>query len=71
MTGNYETANIKDFSYGVSDRGASIRIPLGVVNDGWKGYLEDRRPASNADPYLITNLLTSVINEVDVLEHNY
>jgi len=71
LTGDYETANIDEFSYGVSDRGASIRIPLGVVNDNWKGYLEDRRPASNADPYLITKLLTSVISEVDALVDNY
>ena len=65
LTGEYETANIATFSYGVSDRGASIRIPLGVVNDGWKGYLEDRRPASNADPYLITKLLSETLKEVE------
>ena len=65
LTGEYETANINDFSYGVSDRGASIRIPLGVVNDEWKGYLEDRRPASNADPYLITKLLSDALIEVE------
>ena len=41
------------FSYGVSDRGASIRIPVGTVEDGWKGRLEDRRTASNADPYKV------------------
>ena len=64
LTGEYETANISTFSYGVADRGASIRIPLGVVNDGWTGYLEDRRPASNADPYLITKLLSDSLKEV-------
>jgi len=53
LTGKHETASIKDFSYGVGDRGASIRIPTLVVNNGWKGYLEDRRPASNGDPYKI------------------
>ena len=37
----------------VSDRGASIRIPVGTVEDGWLGRLEDRRPASNADPYKV------------------
>jgi glutamine synthetase len=53
LTGLHETQSIDQFSYGVSDRGASIRIPVGTVNNGWKGYLEDRRPASNADPYRV------------------
>lgn len=52
LTGLHETQHISKFSYGVSDRGASIRIPVQTVVDGWKGYLEDRRPASNVDPYL-------------------
>ena len=50
LTGDHETCSINEFKYGVSDRGASIRIPMGVANEG-KGYLEDRRPASNVDPY--------------------
>ena len=50
LTGLHETCSINEFRYGVSDRGASIRIPMGVQNDGC-GYLEDRRPASNVDPY--------------------
>lgn len=50
LTGLHETCSIKEFRYGVSDRGASIRIPLAVANDGC-GYLEDRRPAANIDPY--------------------
>jgi glutamine synthetase len=53
LTGLHETAHISDYSYGVSDRGASIRIPIGTVENGWKGRLEDRRPASNADPYKV------------------
>lgn len=53
LTGKHETQSIEQFSYGVSDRGASIRIPIGTVEDGWKGRLEDRRPASNADPYKV------------------
>jgi glutamine synthetase len=53
LTGKHETASILDFSYGVSDRGASIRIPVGVPANGWKGYLEDRRPNSAADPYKV------------------
>ncbi|MDW3192856.1 MAG: glutamine synthetase beta-grasp domain-containing protein [Cytophagales bacterium] len=51
LTGQHETQSIDQFSYGVSDRGASIRIPVATVENGWKGWLEDRRPASNADPY--------------------
>lgn len=51
LTGLHETQSIDKFSYGVSDRGASIRIPVSTVTDGWKGRLEDRRTASNADPY--------------------
>ena len=53
LTGKHETQSISDFSYGISDRGASIRIPIMVVQKGWKGWLEDRRPASNADPYKV------------------
>ena len=53
LTGLHETQSIDDFSYGVSDRGASIRIPIYTVDHDWNVYLEDRRPASNADPYRI------------------
>ena len=53
LTGLHETQSIDTFSYGVSDRGASIRIPIYTVEHNWNGYLEDRRPASNADPYRI------------------
>ncbi len=67
LTGGFETADINTFTYGVSDRGASIRIPIGVVNDNWKGYLEDRRPASNADPYKITKLLCETLSRIDKL----
>jgi len=67
LTGEFETADINTFSYGISDRGASIRIPIGVVNDEWKGYMEDRRPASNADPYKITKLLSEILITVGEL----
>lgn len=53
LTGEHETQSIDQFSYGVSDRGASIRIPIMTVENGWKGWLEDRRPSSNGDPYKI------------------
>lgn len=54
LTGEHETASINDFSYGVANRGSSIRIPRFTDRDG-KGYFEDRRPASNMDPYLVTS----------------
>ncbi|ARF08831.1 glutamine synthetase [Catovirus CTV1] len=60
LTGNHETSNINDFSYGVSHRGCSIRIPLLVVKEN-KGYLEDRRPASNMDPYLVVGKLLETV----------
>jgi len=53
LTGRHETAPITQFSWGVANRGASIRVPRQTEKDG-KGYFEDRRPASNADPYLVT-----------------
>ena len=65
LTGLHETQHIDEFSYGVSDRGASIRIPIATVENNWKGYLEDRRPASNADPYLITSQLFKAIVEAE------
>jgi glutamine synthetase len=60
LTGKHETQAIDQYSYGVSDRGASIRIPIGTVDDGWKGRLEDRRPASNADPYKVASIIVKI-----------
>ena len=56
LTGLHETCSIKEFRYGVSDRGASIRIPMQTANDGY-GYLEDRRPSANMDPYKVCAIL--------------
>lgn len=56
MTGLHETASYDAFSYGVADRGASVRIPR-ATETAKRGYLEDRRPASNADPYAVTGEL--------------
>ncbi|MEQ8439052.1 MAG: glutamine synthetase GlnII [Ilumatobacter fluminis] len=61
LTGSHETAPWDQFSYGVSDRGASIRIPWQVEKDG-KGYAEDRRPNANMDPYTVSRLITETIN---------
>ena len=66
LTGEHETASITDFSYGVSDRGASIRIPIATVENGWKGWLEDRRPASNGDPYKIAGRIIKTINSTNL-----
>ena len=63
LTGKHETQSINEFSYGVSDRGASIRIPIGTVEDGWKGRLEDRRTSSNADPYKVAAAIIKTTKE--------
>lgn len=66
LTGLHETASITEFSYGVSDRGASIRIPIATVEKGWKGWLEDRRPASNGDPYKIAARIIKTVKSAEV-----
>lgn len=66
LTGKHETASIHDFSYGVSDRGASIRIPIATVQRGWKGYLEDRRPNSAADPYKVAARIIKTVKSVSL-----
>jgi glutamine synthetase len=66
LTGKHETAAIHDFSYGVSDRGASIRIPLATVEKGWNGYLEDRRPNSAADPYKVAARIIKTVKSASV-----
>jgi glutamine synthetase len=61
LTGLHETQSIDKFSYGLADRGASVRIPHSFVNNGYKGYLEDRRPNSAADPYLVAGRILKTI----------
>ncbi|MBI2444742.1 MAG: glutamine synthetase beta-grasp domain-containing protein [Candidatus Magasanikbacteria bacterium] len=66
LTGAHETCAIGEFRYAVSDRGASIRIPMFTAKDG-SGYLEDRRPAANMDPYQVcARLLQTVCGEAKV-----
>ena len=60
LTGLHETCSISDFKYGVSDRGASVRIPMDTSKNGF-GYLEDRRPAANMDPYEVCSCLLETI----------
>ena len=65
LTGLHETQSIDKFSWGVADRGASIRVPHSFVkNDAYKGYLEDRRPNSQGDPYQIASRVLKTISEV-------
>jgi glutamine synthetase len=64
LTGKHETAAIDQFSYGVADRGASIRVPHSFVNNEYKGYLEDRRPNSQGDPYQIASQILKTIASV-------
>ena len=63
LTGKHETQSIDKFTYGVGDRGASIRIPTSVKDNHYIGYLEDRRPAANADPYLVIGSLSKILKE--------
>ncbi|GJN30749.1 hypothetical protein PR202_gb19084 [Eleusine coracana subsp. coracana] len=56
LTGRHETADINTFKWGVANRGASIRVGRDTEKDG-KGYFEDRRPASNMDPYVVTSMI--------------
>ena len=62
MTGKHETADYNTFNFGVANRGASVRIPRKVNFEG-KGYFEDRRPAANMDPYLVTSIMLETIGE--------
>jgi glutamine synthetase len=65
LTGKHETASINEFSYGVANRGCSVRIPRDTNAKGY-GYFEDRRPASNVDPYVATaKIMSTVMENVD------
>lgn len=60
LTGKHETSSIHQFSAGVAHRGASVRIPRQVADDGY-GYFEDRRPSSNCDPYSVTEAIVRTV----------
>ncbi len=64
LTGKHETASIDSFSWGLGDRGASIRLPMGFIKNGYRGYMEDRRPNSMGDPYAIASQILKTISEV-------
>ncbi|KAG8500509.1 hypothetical protein CXB51_002682 [Gossypium anomalum] len=61
LTGRHETADINTFSWGVANRGASIRVGRDTEKDG-KGYFKDRKPASNMDPYVVTSMIAVEIS---------
>jgi glutamine synthetase len=61
LTGRHETGSIDTFTYGIANRGASVRIPRECGQKGY-GYFEDRRPASNADPYQITGIMMETVS---------
>jgi glutamine synthetase len=64
LTGLHETQSIDKFNYGIANRGASVRVPHSFVNNGYKGYLEDRRPNSQGDPYAIAGRILQTIATV-------
>jgi len=76
LTGQHETSSCEKFSWGCGNRAASFRIPTQVMKDNGKGYVEDRRPASNIDPYIVSGIIfdTSVLDEekshsAEMVEH--
>jgi len=66
LTGQHETQAMDTFNYGLADRGASIRIPHSFIRNGYRGYLEDRRPNSLGDPYRIAGRILQTIETVPV-----
>jgi glutamine synthetase len=64
LTGLHETQSIDKFNYGVANRGASVRVPHSFVNNDFRGYLEDRRPNSQGDPYKIASRILQTIATV-------
>lgn len=56
LTGAHETSSRDEFSYGIGSRAASVRIPTSTAA-AKKGYIEDRRPASEIDPYVVGSII--------------
>lgn len=56
LTGHHETASMEKFSWGVANRGASVRVGNDTAQKK-KGYFEDRRPAANMNPYVVTSMV--------------
>jgi len=68
LTGEHETSGMKEFSFGYSTRDTSVRIPAQAIIDG-RGYFEDRRPASNCDPYLVASKMLDTVYQEEVVEN--
>jgi len=64
LTGLHETQSIDKFNWGVANRGASVRVPHSFMKNDYKGYLEDRRPNSQGDPYQIVSRVSKTISSV-------
>ncbi len=64
LTGLHETQSIDKFNWGVANRGASVRVPNSFIPNGYRGYLEDRRPNSQGDPYKIASRILQTITTV-------
>jgi glutamine synthetase len=60
LTGHHETSSMDKFSWGVANRGVSVRVTR-EVHEAKKGYFEDRRPSANADPYAVCNALICTV----------
>jgi glutamine synthetase len=69
LTGKCETSSLEKFTYGIADRSASVRIPYKVHDEGY-GYLEDRRPNANIDPYRVANIILKTTHLSPVLSYN-
>jgi glutamine synthetase len=67
LTGEHETSSFSKFSYGAGNRAASFRIPSQTYAAKGKGYIEDRRPSSNIDPYVVTSIIldTACVDELE------
>ena len=70
MTGAHETSSMDKFTWGVANRGSSVRIPRACAKEG-KGYFEDRRPASNADPYRKSPFSRRIVFETDLYRNHW
>lgn len=57
LTGQHETSSFDRFSWGYGNRAVSVRVPTQVLKDNGRGYIEDRRPASNIDPYIVSSII--------------
>jgi glutamine synthetase len=69
LTGQHETCSHEEYRWGVSDRGASVRIPWHTVHHH-KGYIEDRRPNANCDPYVVTKLILETVCSRENSDYN-